>query len=145
MLFCTNIVYSFAMWEAYQKLIKQLYIDVSSLATSLKWLVTCHEHSWYVMTGHDKTWGFIMKNTQISSNVTKDIHMSWNVTMFFETFLMTFGDLNMMIFDDIWLAGFHFIILHFHQLEILSSQCHQLSWSLITKNHQKCLKKHGAF
>ncbi len=28
-------------------------------------------HAWYVMTCHDKTRGFIMKNIQISSNVTK--------------------------------------------------------------------------
>ena len=33
--------------------------------------------------------------------------------MFFETFLMIFGDLNMVIFDDIWLVDFH----DFHEVK----------------------------
>ena len=38
--------------------------------SSLKKLVTCRENSCY-----DKTHGFVMKNTQTSSNVTKDHHL----------------------------------------------------------------------
>ncbi len=55
------------------------------------------------MKCHDKTpvfYGFVTKNNQILSNITEDLHMSRNVTMFFETFLMILGDLNMVIFDD---------------------------------------------
>ncbi len=35
-------------------------------------------YSWYIMTCHDKTRGFVMKNTPKSSNVMKCLHKSWN-------------------------------------------------------------------
>ena len=46
---------------------------------------------WYVMTSHDKTCGFVMKNTQISGNVTK----IWMCHEISRCFLKHFC-------DDIW-------------------------------------------
>ncbi len=71
--------------------------------------------SWKFMTYHDKTHGFVMKNTQISSNVTKHLHVSWNVIMFF---------LNIYCNNEIksWIP---------------STWCHQMSCSIITKYVKK--------
>ena len=42
-----------------------------------------------------------MKNLQMSSNITKYLHMSLNVMMFFERLLVSFDDLILVIFDDL--------------------------------------------
>ncbi len=49
--------------------------------TSLRKLETCHENSWHIMIKYKV---FFTQNPQIWSNVTKDLHISRNVTMFFE-------------------------------------------------------------
>ena len=53
------------------------------------------------MTYHDKTHGFVMKNLQMSSNITEYLHMSLNITMFFERLLVIFYDLILVVFDDL--------------------------------------------
>ncbi len=40
-------------------------------------MVNCHDQSWYIMTSHDKSPEFIMKNHQKSSKVTKNHQTSW--------------------------------------------------------------------
>ncbi len=58
-----------------------IYSTLIKSTTSLNQLVTYHKRSWKVMIYHEIHPDFVTKNHEISWNVSKCRHISWNVTM----------------------------------------------------------------
>ena len=86
-------------------------------ATSLNWLVRYHNNSWYVMTCHDRRHGFVTKNRQMSSKVTKYHHVK--SPKIFQFNMVTFGDISWyvmissnqfaeVVYSECWVSPDHY-------------------------------------